>query len=37
LGLETPEQLTSTAVGHHPLSWKLEAAVLIFLVQQNNF
>jgi hypothetical protein len=37
LGLETPKQLTSTAVGHHPFAEKLKAVFLLFLVQRNNF
>jgi len=37
LGSEIPEQLTSTAVGHHPFAGKLKAVVLLFLVQHNNF
>jgi hypothetical protein len=37
LGSETHEQLTSTAVGHHPFAGKLKAVVILFLVQHNNF
>jgi hypothetical protein len=37
LGSETPEQLTSTAVGHHTFAEKLKAVVLLFLVRHNNF
>ena len=37
VGPETPEQLTSTVVRHHPFAGKLKAVVLIFLVQHNNF
>jgi hypothetical protein len=37
LGPETPEQLTSTVVRHHPFAGKLKAVVLLFLVQHNHF
>jgi hypothetical protein len=37
LGSETPEQLTATAVGHHPFAGKLKAVVLLFLVQHKKF
>jgi hypothetical protein len=37
LGSETPEQLTSTAVGRHPFAGKLKAVVLLFLAQHKCF
>lgn len=37
LGTETPKQLTSTAVGHHPFAGKLKAVFLLFLINAIIF